>query len=268
MGNKISFCKLLFILLLPLFESGCDEIERHSNIPSPNVKIIAHCGYWNTSGSAKNSISSLENAGKLGVYGTEFDVWMTKDGKLVVCHDDNFCGMTIYNTDYDELRNPIYTLPNGETLPSLDDYLITAKKYPGMHLVIEFKSSNWHEYNIKGVELVYDAICKYEVKNRVDFISFSMDACMLMREKDSEIVIEYLGNDYTIEDLFKKSISGIDYNYSTILDNPDCVCQAHSLGMFVNSWTVNSFIYAEQLVEMGVDMITTDDPKSLNNFFY
>lgn len=263
-----SFCNLLFIMLLTLLESGCNKIEEHSKIPSPNVKIIAHRGYWNTSGGAENSISSLKNAGELGIYGTEFDVWMTKDENLVVCHDENFCGMTIYNTDFVELRNPIYTLSNGEVLPSIDDYLCIAQNYPNLHLVIEFKSSNSQVYNIKGVELLYDAICKYEVKDRVDFISFSIDACMLMREIDPEIIIEYLGNDHTIEDLAQKGISGIDFNYSILLDNPDYIYQAHSLGMFVNSWTVNSSKYAEQLVEMGVDMITTDKPESLNNFFY
>ena len=37
-------------------------------------QVIAHRGYWKTEGSAQNSISSLQNSYKIGVYGSEFDV--------------------------------------------------------------------------------------------------------------------------------------------------------------------------------------------------
>ena len=50
------------------------------------TQIIAHRGYWNTEGSAENTISSLENAHKAELYGSEFDINMTSDGVLVVCH--------------------------------------------------------------------------------------------------------------------------------------------------------------------------------------
>ena len=50
------------------------------------TQIVAHRGYWNTEGSFENTISSLENAHKAGFYGSEFDINMTSDGVLVVCH--------------------------------------------------------------------------------------------------------------------------------------------------------------------------------------
>ncbi|MDR2680038.1 MAG: glycerophosphodiester phosphodiesterase, partial [Tannerella sp.] len=46
-------------------------------------KVIAHRGYWQTYGSAQNSIRSFERAAETGVYGSEFDVHMTADSVLV-----------------------------------------------------------------------------------------------------------------------------------------------------------------------------------------
>lgn len=51
-------------------------------------QVIAHRGYWKTEGSAQNSISSLKNTYRIGVYGSEFDVHITRDGVVVVFHDD------------------------------------------------------------------------------------------------------------------------------------------------------------------------------------
>ena len=51
------------------------------------TKVIAHRGFWKTPGSSQNSISSLLKADSIGCYGSEFDVWIAKDNKLVVNHD-------------------------------------------------------------------------------------------------------------------------------------------------------------------------------------
>ena len=48
------------------------------------TKVIAHRGFWKTPGSSQNSISSLLKADSIGCYGSEFDVWIAKDNKLVV----------------------------------------------------------------------------------------------------------------------------------------------------------------------------------------
>lgn len=52
-------------------------------------QVIAHRGYWKTEGSAQNSISSLKNTYRIGVYGSEFDVHITRDDEVVVFHDDD-----------------------------------------------------------------------------------------------------------------------------------------------------------------------------------
>ena len=103
--------------------------------------IVAHRGYWNCKegGYARNSLAALESAQKAGFWGSEFDVNMTSDGELLIFHDAHIDGKRIDQTPYAEFKD--YRLENGEPIPTLDQYLAQAKKYPKTVLVFEMK---WH----------------------------------------------------------------------------------------------------------------------------
>lgn len=90
------------------------------------TKVIAHRGYWKCEGSAQNSIASLTKAAEAKVYGSEFDVQLTKDKEIVVNHDDSIQGICIFDTPFAELKD--LKLSNGEKLSTLDDYLVAGKK--------------------------------------------------------------------------------------------------------------------------------------------
>lgn len=91
------------------------------------TQIIAHRGYWQTQpATTENSLKSLENAQNLKIYGSEFDVRMTKDGVLVINHDEHHGKMEISETDFKELES--LKLSNGEKFPTLKDYLKQGKK--------------------------------------------------------------------------------------------------------------------------------------------
>ncbi len=50
-------------------------------------KIVAHRGAWKHTAGSQNSITSLREASRLGCEGSEFDVWLSKDGVPVLSHD-------------------------------------------------------------------------------------------------------------------------------------------------------------------------------------
>lgn len=56
-------------------------------------------------------------ADSIGCYGSEFDVWLTSDGQLVVNHDDTFKGVTFQ--DATAARCMAIRLDNGEQVPTL-----------------------------------------------------------------------------------------------------------------------------------------------------
>ena len=82
--KKLILCALAALCILPL--NAKDKRQ---------VAIVAHRGYWacEAGGNSHNSIASLKAAQDLGVWGSEFDVNMTKDGELMVFHDDAVNGM-------------------------------------------------------------------------------------------------------------------------------------------------------------------------------
>ena len=81
-------------------------------------QVIAHRGYWKTAGSAQNSITALQKADSIHCYGSEFDVWLTKDNKLVINHDPVYKMKYMEYSKGDALTG--LKLSNGENLPSLE----------------------------------------------------------------------------------------------------------------------------------------------------
>lgn len=75
MTTKLNTSVVLFAITLAIESCAVKEdISTHITICP---KIVAHCGYWDKMDSYPNSISSLLNAGEIGVYATEFDVPIT-----------------------------------------------------------------------------------------------------------------------------------------------------------------------------------------------
>jgi len=222
------------------------------------VKIVAHRGYWKADGAVQNSIASLRAAGELGVYGSEFDVWLTADGRLVVNHDSMFHELSMTESTLDELRQ--FSLDNGEPIPTLEEYLEAAKEYPSLTLVLELKSNYDGSYDEAAVSKILEVVSQSGISSRVAFISFSYVACQLYAEKSPGSMVQYLGCDRAVGALHSAGIMGIDAHYSLYETYPETVKTAHELGMSVNVWTVDDLALARHLKSLGVDMITTDEP--------
>ena len=134
--------------------------------------VIAHRGYWKTEGSAKNSISSLSNAQKLGIYGSETDVHLSSDGSVIINHDDSIGGYDISSTPLAVLKT--VKLSNGEALPTLEEYLNQTRKDTNMRLIIEIKNKKDTLLEQRTVKAVVDLVRKMKMNKAVEYISFSM----------------------------------------------------------------------------------------------
>ena len=55
-------------------------------------------------------------------------------------------------------------------------------------------------------------------------------------------------------------VNGIDYHFNVFNINKKWVAKAHRLGMTTNAWTVNKENNMEQMLNMGIDYLTTDNP--------
>ena len=221
-------------------------------------QVVAHRGYWDTEGSAQNSLEALRLAGELGVYGSEFDVNMTSDGVLVVNHDYTFHGIMIDENPYEAIKDS--TLANGEVIPTLDQYCQMAVKYPKLKLVFELKSKGDEEYEERAIPQIVEMLKAYDLVGRTEFISFSLTACQSFAELLPENMVEYLSGDIPPAELKSMGIMGLDYHHSVFNKHPEWVEEAHNLGMICNAWTISSEETINPMLDLGVDFITTNAP--------
>lgn len=221
------------------------------------TQVIAHRGFWKTEGSAQNSIAALEKAAEERLYGSEFDVQVTLDGKLIVNHDAKFQGFVIAETPFKELKK--IKLKNGEKLPTLKKYLKAGKKQD-IQLILEIKSHKSKEVEDKMAADIVKMVKKMGLQKQVEYIAFSLNICEQLAKLTPESEIAYLNGNLSPAELKKKGINGIDYNQKVLEKHPEWVEEAHRLGMKVNVWTVNKEDMMRKFIDMKVDYITTDYP--------
>lgn len=222
------------------------------------VKVIAHRGYWKAPGSAQNSITGIIKANEIGVYGSEFDVWRTKEGRLIVNHDRRFGGMDLYADSFQSCRR--LKLKNGERIPTLIEFLKTARKKTNLRLIFELKSlPTKQEENLAAKEIA-ELIKDLGVLDRTDFIAFSLNACIAFRKELPNANVFYLNGDLTPKEVKDLGLTGIDYSVHTLKKHPEWIDEAHKLGLQVNVWTVNKEKDMRFFIEKEVDFITTDYP--------
>ena len=228
------------------------------NVLSAQTKVIAHRGYWDCEGSAQNSIASLQKAQELKIYGSEFDVWMTSDGVLVVNHDDKIEGLKIEDTPYAQLKD--LRLKNGEKLPTLEAYLQQGKKDKRTKLILELKPHSSKEKEDKAVAAIVQMVKKAGVKKQTEYISFSLNICKEFVRLSPKTEVAYLNGDLAPQELKTLKIPAIDYNIAVLRKNKHWIEEAHQLKMKVNVWTVNTEADMKEMIAAGVDFITTDQP--------
>lgn len=225
------------------------------------AEVIAHRGYWQCEGSAPNSLRSLELAQKIGVYGSEFDVHLTSDDVAVVFHDDTIQGKPIQHTTYAELKD--LKLPNGERLPTLEQYLARARTLEGMQLIFELKAHASPERDRKAAAQVVEWIKQMDLQGRTDYITFSLEAGKELIRLAPEADVYYLGGNLCPRELKALGFTGLDYSYEAMQEHPEWFADAQRVGLKVNIWTVDDPKKVEKLLDRGVDFITTNYPEEM-----
>ena len=224
-------------------------------------EVICHRGYWDAEGSAQNSLRSLVKADSISAWGSEFDVWMTADGVLVVNHDASYNGVTIETAKWKQLKD--MRLKNGEHLPTLEQMLNCGKALK-TRLVVEMKPHASREQELEAARKIVKMVKKMNLEDRVEYITFSLQGMKNLKELAPEgTPVYYLNGELSPSQLAEMGMAGIDYSIRVMRDHPQWIDEAHALGMKVNVWTVNSDRDMEWCIHYGVDFITTNAPEKL-----
>lgn len=226
-------------------------------------KVIAHRGYWTAPESAQNSIASFTKADAVGVFGSEIDVWLTADNKLIVNHDRVYKGTDVDMEKATAKEITAIKLPNGENIPTFDEYLKLVASKPNTRLILEMKSLSDYNREDLAAEKIVKQLKKYGVLDRTDIIAFSINACLAFKKLIPDTKIYYLNGDLSPKSIKKLGLAGIDYSMKVLRKHPEWVKQAQDLGLEVNVWTVDSEEDMKYFIGLGVNYITTDYPERL-----
>ena len=256
--KKLTLILTLLIMVIP----STLEARRKEN---RKTDIVAHRGFWNCeeAGYAKNSIAALRCAQEAGFWGSEFDVNITADSVLIVYHDGEIDGKKIEDHPYSEFKD--FKIANGETIPTIDEFLAQGKKYPATKLVYEFKPQSNPETKNTFVNLAIANLAENGLldPDRVMFISFSRNICERLARMLPGYTVQYLNSDMDPDQLHELKVNGVDYNHEVFVKNPKWYKMARKNGMSVNAWTVNKEEDMVRMIKLGVDQITTDYPLEL-----
>ena len=185
-------------------------------------QVIAHRGAWKKQNLPENSIASLKHAFKLNCYGSEFDVHLTADGVVVVNHDATFLGMNIAKSTYQQLLAK--KLSNGESIPTLEEFIKTGLKQKKTKLILEIKPQNLgKERDQILTEKSLQLVRKYKAQPWIEYISFGYDICTYIIKNEPNAKVAYLTGNVAPEKMKADGFTGVDYHFSVYQQNPDYI---------------------------------------------
>ena len=213
--------------------------------------LVGHRGH--PAKELETTLESIESAIKHGADIVEVDIQKTKDGVLVLSHDESLektygVSKNIRESLWEDLKG---VHKDGYRLARLDDALDLVKGRVGMFL------------EIKHPEDTRDVLKLLEEKKASDWtalISFYPEALEIAKGKVATGLV-YAKPPGMIPEAKKLGCSLVLPKYS--LATQKAVDFAHKLKLKVVAWTVNDVNKAKELFERGVDAIATDDVLAL-----
>jgi len=229
--------------------------------------VIAHRGF--SGRYPENTLRSFREALKLPVDAVELDVRRTKDGVLVVIHDETVDRTTngkgrVRDLTWDEIRRLDAGSWKGkefagERIPRLEEALelINGQKV----VFLEVKEPDTSEQ-------VVEVLRRFDAFSWVKLGSFHAEAIASAKKLAPEISSSLIGSarvgasDETFANFVKEALrcgaNSVTVNYAGL--TPERVRYCHQRCIFVGTWTVNDAQLAKRMVELGVDAIASDFP--------
>lgn len=272
---------LTVVLLLLLFTPGAPSHPYYEGVTRPLV--IAHQGgdgIW-----PGDTLYAFEKAVETGADVLEMDAHITKDGRIVLMHDETVDDTTdgtglIEEMTLEELKklDAAYDWSNdgGQTfpyrgqgirVPALDEVF---ERFPQMRYVIEIKLTK----NPLDQPLC-DLIRRYNMQDKVMVASFHDTAMQNFRSTCPEVATSASRDEVTRFVLLGKVfLSGLvapgyqsiqpPYDPAESMNIPIMtkrfIREAHAKNIRVEPWTVDDPDLMLQYIEWGVDGIITDRP--------
>lgn len=217
-----------------------------------------------------NTEEAFINAAKIKKYDAiECDVKQTKDGFFVVCHDNDFAGISIANTNWEDLKNVTKTLTRGgveytATLCTFERYLEICKEYD-LFAVVELKSSAGITNSDQSrMPALMEIINKKGMLDKTIFLGSQYKCLEWVKSNGYEYIpCQYLVNSCESETIFERCVTwNFDVSFNISYSNSaEWIARYHEAGLKVSCYTFSQYSDAKTLQEWinkDVDFVTCD----------
>ncbi|MEF2966344.1 glycerophosphodiester phosphodiesterase [Paenibacillus sp. M1] len=236
----------------------------------PNLINFAHRG---ASGCCpENTIAAFARALELGATGIETDVQMTKDGHLVLIHDETLQrtagtpewvkDLTLDEVASREVGSSFHEEFRGEKIPTLDELLKLVK---GRDTIVNLELKNGLVQYPELERKVIETIKHYGMEERVIISSFNHYSLADCKKIAPEIRTGILYMEGLYEPWeYAKRIGADALHAFQYAVRPEFVAAAGAQGIVYHPFTVNEKKEMAALIQAGVAGIITDYPDRLN----
>jgi glycerophosphoryl diester phosphodiesterase len=202
--------------------------------------LLGHRGVRGGKSTPENTVAAFDRALEAGCDGFEFDVRLTGNGRMVVCHDARVDGITISDTSPEQVLQ----------LPELGDVL---RRYSSRgFLNIELK--------VEGIETkVLAALREWPPERGCVVSSFLPDVVLELKARSAIVAVGIICEKPS--QLAVWSTLPVDYVMAQqSLVTRELIDLIHGAGRNIFVWTVNDAPSMIRLAGWGVDGIIADDP--------
>lgn len=233
-------------------------------------RVIAHRG--NSSVAPQNTLAAFEAAWRSGADAIEVDVHRTRDGRVVVIHDDSVDATTdgtgrVADLDADRLRaldagswfSPAYA---GQRVPTFEEVLGFLVARPGVDLLLEVKGS----WSVEDVRHLTGPVLAAGLGDRVVVQSFwpeTVAALAVAAPTVSRGLLVMGLTDDLVERCLDLGVSACNPHGRLLVQHPDLLRRLHATGLEVMVWTLDEPEEWAAATAAGVDAIITDRPDRL-----
>lgn len=233
---------------------------------SKRTEVWAHRG---ASGYApENTIEAFRIAVEMKADGVELDVQLSKDGEIVVVHDEaleRVSGIPVYVRDmaFAELKelnvSRHFSGFHPTRIPRLAEVLEELKG-TGLKINIELKTGICFYPGIE--EKTAELVKGMEMEKRVIFSSFNHKSAVKMKRLCSKSETGFLVSDVLVDAASYAKEYGADALHPAChhMQDEELIARCHENGIAVNLWTVNNCDEMKKYCIMGADAIITNYP--------
>lgn len=234
----------------------------------------------------ENTMPAFERAVEIGVDALEMDVHMTRDGQLIVVHDESAARTTGAQVNWADIDlaharrldagwgfvAPDGTRPfagKGICVPTFEE---VVDAFPDTRINVDIKGAG-------AVAPMLELVMRKHAEDRVTLASFHFRSLVQIRRRgytgDTGLSISEVASLLGLPALLWRQLPftgdavQVPIRQGRIhFDRPAFIAKCHSLGLRVDFWTIDDKSEASRLLELGADGIMTNDPMTIRPLFY